>query len=278
MENGKALYNRLTMGEIDFDSLNEDDIRSVFEYLCEETEKGTNLDFKIFEKCCSFGEKYNIADAEDIIQNVYKKFESRTIQKCNKKCLLRRIFIAAAAVMTFVVTSFITASAFESDVLESVKIVWQDTVNKENKCTIEFTDHNQKKQKAVKYNNITEAFENELPEYLFPNILPSDIRWVTLTNFINGGEKHFKAEFKTRQGDIFQFIAEDSLDGKLPMGYSYTVSKNEKELDFVYTVSRKGNEITKYSFYTIYNGKKYTFYFETGDWEYVRTVLYSIEI
>lgn len=274
MKDAKALYNSIINGDISVESLTDGEKDLIFGLLCEKLEKGEAINRDIFEFCGANTSVPKKLTADRIINRTYDRI-NESAKHTNIPCaVFKRLLIAALAVLTFVVSSFITASALKVDIVESVKTI----ISGEKQQFIVYEDRNRLdlngKYSITNYETADELFKTELPEALYPAYLPENARIYKVTYMCEEYEDLFQIHIKT-DGEDWVIIAKEEEKGYIPMGYKYTATDGEKSLDFVYTVSRKDSEITKYNVYTVYNGIHYTFYLNTGDWEEVKTLLNS---
>lgn len=255
--------------------ITSEEAKLLFNRLCEETEKGREDSKALLDECEKAIEMPDVPDADIVIKRAYVRLEKLNAppKKVRPRKLLRHCFIAAAAMLTFVLTSFFTASALESNIIESVKIVWEDAAKSNG--SVKFIDYNGHDVEVEKYNNLSKLFKSVFEGCIYPDGLTAnamDIRVIRR----EGSERIFVLEFYDAKGKKWRIIGEPSEEIALPAGYAYSADCKCGELDFVYTVSRNGSKITRYTVHTIHNGVKYTFYCETGNWEQVKLILDSM--
>lgn len=276
-KNGELIYNSVIRGEISAEELNSEEASLLFGYLCEQLEQGKASDMKLISECAEKLEINEKSNADEIISRTYKRIGG--IKKRIYRNFLRRMLIAAAAVVTFIVFSFMTASALGVDIVEQVKTIF---VPQPYTPSIIFDDYDNADSwgnpKTEIYTDLSKLFNRRLSEYLYPTQFGDGIAAISVTDPKEGEKKLFTLTVTDKNGVFCQMNAANAEDSYLPMGYKYSTVIENEELVFTYTVSRSGSSITDYSLYTVYEGIQYTFYIHTGDWTQAESIIKSIKL
>lgn len=276
-KHGITLYNSILRGERAADSLCEEEKRLVFAYLCRELEQGNEVDRGILEQCASAVDVSHISDADSIIESTYKRL---AVSEPRDRCfvprhILRRLFAAAIAVFTFVVFTFVTASAFGIDVVEQIKTIFEDesTAQQTKKIRFEASDG-----RTAFYKDLEELFEARLPGYLYPTRFPEGVEPTLVTENKDESGILFTLKMKYDIGESWIMTAKPENESYLPMGYKYKNENDADGIEFVYTLSRNSGGITQYNVYAVHNGVLYTFYLHTGNWDDAKIILDSFGV
>lgn len=268
----KTLYNSILNGKTDPDSLCTADKKLLFGHLCELIEQGESVNGELIEKCAASVEAPDLCPPRELVERIYKKAELyKETPRIYSSTLLRRLIVAAMAVLVFVVFSFGTASAFGIDVVEQVKNIFE----KEDPASyIRF----EKANGGVKrYTDLNALFEKELPDdYLLPTVFPEGVEPTRVTKGASDSGTLFTILLASDSGEPWYITAKSESESYLPLGYKYTANNSGIALDFVYTVSRNNGSITHYNVYTVRNGVLYTFSLHTGEWDEVKLILDSL--
>ncbi len=269
--NGLMLYNSIKNNQTDPHGLKKEEAELLLDYLCSQAEGGNPLDFEIACACAEIICK-DTPSAEEIINRTYGRIGVTRKKAVFRRLPLRRLAAAAAAVALFVASGFATALALDVNLPESVKIIMC-----EKKQQIVFEDYTQRDDHGTpqkkRTDSISVVFDYYLNEYIYPRYLPDGIIPYRVTKFPQGSKQIFNVKFKSQTQD-WVFSAADAKESYLPMGYEYS----NGDLNFVYTVSRRGNEIIKFDVYTVYNGVQYSFRMHTDSKDTVFSVLDSLKL
>lgn len=264
---GAELYRLLLQKEIKFPSLSGDDISALYCYLCGEIEQGKSVDERLMHACASAIKKPK-GGYRSVTGAVYSRLGIRR-NGFPRRRIIQRVLIAALAVMTFLLCSFFTALALDVDIIESVKTV----ITPKREAEIRFEDHRvgKKVPETKTYGDLDSLFAKELSDYYFPAFISDDVKpcKVTVPAY---GDVIYMISFKSVRGEDWTVTAKDAESAALPMGFEYT----EGERNFVYTLSRRGNEIIKHDVYTVIDGVQYCFSLRTGNWDEVTNVIGSM--
>lgn len=290
MKNTAELYKSILLGKTALDDLGKDDTASLFNYLCEETECGVNVDRDLFLKLEAKTEAPGVAPADEIISKTYRRLSGggskKHVRGFSRK-MIRRWLVAAVAVFTFALFSIGTASALGFDVVERVKVIFTEqtpdekNVSQSEKITMERLEPQRTVNTKKLYTDIEKLFSAEFPEYIYPAEFPDGISpyYVTDCRKVEDDSHLFITELKSENGgESWRFFAKPAEESYMPMGYEYTAELEGGTLDFVYTVSRNNGTVSKYSVYTVYEGVQYTFYLYTSEWEEVKLMLDSVKL
>lgn len=276
MKNVNAIYNSIINGETALETLESSEIALLFGYLCECLENGDEVNRELLDACAEMLDVPQEPEPDTIISNTYKRLNFKAGRsKLYSRSVVRRLLIASLAVLTFIISTFITASALGVDIVESVKMILTDKKGSyiiyENHSNLYISGNPEIKL----YSNMSELFEAELSEYIYPTHFPSGAQPHSVKLMHESADDIFQIQIRT-DGENWVILASDAENSYLPSGYKYTAESGEEKLEFVYTMSRKGTEVTKYDVYTVYNGVQYTFHLHTGKWEDVEAVIKSI--
>lgn len=276
---GEDIYNRILNAETTASLLNSDETALLFGYLCHRIEQGMEVDGDLLNCCADRLNSPEICDCESIISKTYERLCGEKKHKIFMRNILRRCIVAAAAICTFAVSSLITSSALGVDnVVHQINTIWEEN----NKYVIQFEDLDNLKDNATlkkrTYKSIDRLFSNELEEYIYPSDLPDDIVPVSVTDYGEGNTLFALRLKKEGCDELWQITAKKGDNTYMPMGYQYTANCGNTQLDFVYTLSRNGKEITEYTLYTLYDGTLYTFRLYTSDWEEATAIINSLKL
>ena len=267
---GLTLYNSVKSNKTDLHRLKKEEAELLLYYLCSEAECGNLLDFEIACLCAEIICK-ETPSAEGIINRTYGRIGVTRKKAMFRRLPLRRLAAAAAAVALFVASGFATALALDVNLPQSVKIIMG-----EKKQQIVFEDYTNPNEDGTpqkkRIDGISVVFDYYLKEYIYPAYLPDGITPYRITRYPVGGRDIFTVKLKADDEDWI-FSASDAKTSYLPMGYEYS----NGDLDFIYTVSRRGNEIIKFDVYTVFNGVQYRFCMHTDSKDTVFEILDSLK-
>ena len=264
---GAELYRLLLKKKIKLSALSDDEIFTLFSYMCGEIEQGKSVDKGLMHACAGAIKKPKGGCAV-VTAAVYSRLGIRR-SVCPRRRILQRVLIAALAVLTFLLCSFFTALALDVDIIESVKTV----ITPKRELQIRFEDHRAGANlpEAKSYGDLDTLFGRELSGYYYPAFTSESVKpyKVTVPAY---GDVIYTISFKSANGEDWTVTAKDAEDKAMPMGFEYT----DGGCKFVYTLSRKGNEIIKHDVYTTIDGVLYCFSLRTGNWDEVTGVIGSM--
>lgn len=266
-EDGAGLYLQILKKSIKFTDLDRGELYELYGYLCNETEQGRSVDKKLMRACArAIAKPQRKPDA--VTESVYARLGIRG-RSLPRRRILQRALVAILTVLTFLLSSFFTALALDVDIIESVKTV----ITPKREMQILFEDHSVGKTvpETKTYANLELLFDRELSGFYFPASMPEGVKpyKVAVPAY---GDVIYMISFKSAQGEDWTVTARDAESAVMPMGFECRVG----ERDFVYTLSRKGNEIIKYDLYTVIDGVQYCLSLRTDDWNEVTGVLESL--
>lgn len=275
MKDVSTLYQTILEQKASVDSLTDVERSELFNYMCEELEKGNTPDGALLRLCANSTDTPVPTESNLIIERIYGDLNG--MQKTSKKIfyrrVCRRILAATVAVFSFIVVSLVTASAFGADFVEHIKTIFYEEQSVAEKTeTIFFESPNN----PIKtYEKIEELFASELSRYYYPSQLPKGVSSFSVT--VGQNEKtYYTYKLKDVDGKIWLITASDAKNSYMPMGYSYeTATTDGKILKFVYTLSRNSHGVSGYTVYTKLDGVMYTLSLPIGDWNDVGILLNS---